>query len=108
MKLYRTLGLAAMFAFPQLTPAASSVPPGALGQVEATVSFCARIDSKSADQYKELGKIIVAGMTDKELAEARDSKEYKEASDLTKGQLEKIPEEKAVETCRAALNNAGK
>src|SRR4029077_10684009 len=79
-----------------------------LGQVEARVDFCARVDSKNADQYKELGKMVVAGMSEKELKEVRESNDYKTAYDETKGQSEKIPQDKAVEGCRAGLDDESK
>jgi hypothetical protein len=107
LKIYRTLGLAAILTFPQLT-LADSVPPQALGQIESRLDFCARVDYGSADKYKELGKAIVAGMSEKELKEARESNEYKTEYDAMTGRLEKIPQEKAVEGCRAGLKEATK
>ena len=105
MKFSRTLGIAVLFAFPALILGESSVPPAALGQVEATINFCSNVDSSSAAQYKEWGKRLVANMTEKELKEARDSSEYKQNYDSITSQLAKVPAEKAVPTCRAALNN---
>ena len=105
MKFSRTLGIAVLFAFPALILGASSVPPAALGQVEATINFCSKVDSSSAAQYKEWGKRLVANMTEKELKEARDSSEYKQNYDSITSQLEKVPADKAVQNCRAALSN---
>jgi hypothetical protein len=107
-KFYRTVGLVAVLTLPNLMLAAPPVPPKALGQVEARVDFCARVDSKNADQYKELGKMVVAGMSEKELKEVRESNDYKTAYDETKGQSEKIPQDKAVEGCRAGLDDESK
>ena len=106
MRLYSILGLAAFFVLSQFTLAAPSIPPKALGQVEATINFCAQADSKLADKYKEWGKAIVADMSEKELKEARDSSDYKETYSAITGQLEKVPAEKAVESCRAALEGS--
>ena len=108
MKIYRGLGLAALLAIPAFALGENSIPSGALGQVEATISFCAKVDSSSAEQYKEWGKRIVAGIKEKELKEIRDSSEYKESYDSSTSQLDKIPAEKAVQTCRAALSDSGK
>jgi hypothetical protein len=108
MKLYGTLGLAAFFVLSQFTLAAPSVPPKALGQAESTIDFCVRVDSKSADKYTALGKAVVAGMSEKELAETRNSSDYKETYSAITGQLEKTPADKAVEGCRASLGDAGK
>jgi len=103
MKLYYVLGLATFAVLSQFTLAAPAIPSSALGQVEATINFCVRADAKSADRYKEWGKAIVAGMSEKELAEARESAEYKENYSAITSQLDKLPTDKAVESCRAAV-----
>ena len=103
MKLYCILGLAAFVVLSQFTLAAPSIPPKALGQVEATINYCAKADSKSADKYKEWGKAIVAGMSEKELAEARESSDYKDTYSAITSELDKLPADKVVENCRAAL-----
>lgn len=108
MKFYRILCLSAVIAVPQFTPASPAVPPNALGQVEATVNFCSKVDSKSADKYKEWGKRVISGMSEKELSDARNSSEYKESYEMITNELGKIPAEKAVEGCRAALKEANK
>ncbi len=108
MKFYRTLCLAAAIAVPQIMPATESVPPRALGQVEATVNFCAQADSQRADQYQQWGKTITQGMTEKELADARQSGEYKDSYNTITDQLNNIPKEKAPENCHAALDSVGK
>jgi len=84
------------------------MPPKALGQVEATIDFCVRVDSKLADKYKAFGKAVVGDMSEKELKEARDSGDYKENYSAITGQLEKTPADKAVEGCRASLGDAAK
>jgi hypothetical protein len=108
MKLYLVLGLVAILSIPQLVLAAPPVPPKALGSVEATIDFCSRVDSKSADKYKEWGKLLVRDMSEKELAETRGSSEYKETYDALSAELEKLPKEKAVDACRASLKESTK
>lgn len=108
VKFYRSLGLVAVLTFANHTLAAPAVPPKALGMVEAKLDFCSRVDSESADKYKEYGKTVVAGMSEKELKEARESSDYKAAYNALTGQLEKIPQEKAVASCRKDLNDATK
>jgi hypothetical protein len=108
MRLHHVLGLAAVLTLSQPTPAASPIPPKALGPVEATVDFCIKADSKSADQYKQWGKSLVREMSEKELVAARNSDEYKEAYAGIKTELEKIPAEKAAGSCRAALEQSDK
>lgn len=103
MKFTRKLGLMSVFVIPQHTPAAAPVPPGSLGQVEATVKSCARVDSKSADRYEELRNRVVAGMSEKDLAAARRSKEYNETFESVTKEFEKLPTDKALAGCHAAL-----
>jgi hypothetical protein len=38
-------------------------PPKALGQVEATINYCAKAASKSADKHKEWGKHTTKTLT---------------------------------------------
>ena len=94
------LSLIALVAVPLLTFAATPVPPKTLGTLEATLNFCARVDSKSADKYKEWGKMLVRDISAKDLAEARDSSEYKETYDANTAELEKVSKDKAMEACR--------
>lgn len=108
MKLYPVLGLAAIVSIPQLVLAEPPVPPKALGSVEATIDFCSRVDSKSADKYKEWGKLLVRDMSEKGLAEVRGSSEYKETYDALSAELERLPKEKAVDACRASLKESTK
>jgi len=108
MKIYRMLGLAALLTIPAFTLGENSIPPAALGQVEATIGFCAKVDSGSAEQYKEWGKKIVAGMKEKELKAARESNDYKESYESITSQLDKIPADKIVQACHAAVSDGAK
>jgi hypothetical protein len=105
LKFCRPLGLVAVLSFPQLMVAAHSFPPQALGQIEATGNFCAGVDAPWADKYKQAGKALAAVVSEKELKETRESSDYKAAYDATTGRLEKLPQDKAVEGCRARLRN---
>ena len=105
MRINRVLWLPSLFALSQIAIAESSLPSAVLGQLEGIVNYCAEADSKLADQYKERGKLVVSGMTDKELSEARQSAEYKDSYDATTGELKKLPADKAVENCRASLQS---
>src|ERR1700674_1275429 len=104
MSFFRTLCIAALIsAAPQLTPAAPAVAPKTIGHIEAVVNFCSRIDSESADKYKELGKQVVRDMSEKELADARNTDEYKESYEAIITELEKAPADKATKGCRSML-----
>ena len=106
MKNLRTLCLAAvLIAIPQMAPAAPSVTPMSLGGLEAEVNFCKQVDPKSAAKYDELDKKFTEGMSDKEIAEARADRNYKDTYvEITK-LLKKTPADKAVETCRGLLES---
>lgn len=103
MRVYYTICLAAVMAAPQLKPAETAKSPRELGHVEAAVDFCSRVDSESADKYKEWGKRMVRDMSEKALADARKSSEYKETYDEFKSGFETIPAEMVAEGCRAGL-----
>jgi len=106
MKNLRTFCLTAvLIAIPQMAPAAPSMTPMSLGGLEAEVNFCKQVDPKSAAKYDELDKKFTEGMTDKEIAEARADRDYKDTyAEITK-LLKKTPADKAVETCRGLLEN---
>ena len=108
VRFHCTLGIAALLTLPQLILAASSVPPKALAQVEASVDFCVQVDSPAADKYKEVGKAVVANMSEKELKDARESAAYKQSYNTIRSQMQKVTGDKAVETCHAAFRNGRK
>jgi hypothetical protein len=104
MKLYRIVWFTAVMAtVPQLKPAEPTIQPEVLGRVEAVVSFCARVDAASAAEYKEWGNKVAGEMSKEQLAEIRASSEYKETYDAMTAELEKVPAEKAKESCREGL-----
>lgn len=109
MKITRILCLATVFALPALLPAAPPpISPKALGHAEAIISYCSKVDASSADKYKDWGKKLVAGMSPKALTSARDSEDYKETYAFLIGELEKVPADKAAETCHSAVKEFGK
>lgn len=108
VKFYRALGLVAVLTFPQPVVVANSVLPQAIGQIEATGNFCARVDAPWADKYKQAEKALAGTMSEKELKKARESGDYKKAYDAMTRTLEKIPQDHAVQSCRASLGNDAK
>jgi hypothetical protein len=106
MKNLRTLCLTVvLIAIPEIAPAAPSMTPMSLGGLEAGVNFCKQVDPKSAAKYDELDKKYTEGMTDKEIAEARAERDYKDTYAQITDVLKKIPADKAVETCRGLLES---
>src|SRR6266436_9728925 len=102
MKIHPILCLSAAIALPQL--ALTKLPPKpALGQVEGTLDFCTQVDQRSATKYQEYKKILIQGVPEKEVAEARKSTEYKAAYDTIGEALGKVPKDQAVKACTALL-----
>jgi hypothetical protein len=102
MKIHRVLYLSSMIALSQL--ALAELPSkAALGQVEGTLDFCARVDTQSAAKYEEQKKRLVKDVPEKEVAAARESTEYKEAYDAISEALEKGPKDEAAKACTSFL-----
>jgi hypothetical protein len=108
MKINSIFFLLVFTALPPLILAFAPIPAASLGQVEATVAFCGRVDSKSADKYEDLRKRIIKGVSQEELTETRNSSQYKESVQAVTTELGKLPTDKAVESCRAALRDDNK
>jgi hypothetical protein len=100
------LGLLSALAIPLIAGANLSMTPQALGHVEGTLDFCAKVDPDSAAKYKEREKAFVADASKEELEKARSTGEYRESYDSISAQLDKAPKDQAVKGCRDFL--AGK
>lgn len=103
MKILRIVGLSAMLVLPPLAIAKLPVTNEILGKVEGALDFCSQTDPQSADKYQEKKKAFVQGASERELAEARASKEYKENYDAAGHEMRSEPKEQAKQTCAAAL-----
>jgi hypothetical protein len=103
MKIRRILWLGAAIVIPQLALAKLPMPNDAFGKIEGTLDFCAQIDSKSSEKYQEQKKVLVRDVPEKEVAEARESQEYKDAYTWISDELAKQPRDKAVKACAASL-----
>ena len=106
MKIHRILCLGAAFLIPQLALAELPFPNSAFGEIEGNLDFCAQVDPQSAQQYQEGKKQIVSGVPEKEVAEARESQDYKDAYESVSAELAKTPKDKAVEACSAYLQGS--
>lgn len=106
MKILKVLCLSAIVLLPLVALANLPVPKEVLGKVEGALDFCAQADPESASKYQEKKKVFVQGASDKEVAEARASKEYKESYKSATDDLSKEPKDDVKNTCAAAL--AGK
>jgi hypothetical protein len=79
------------------------IPNDAFGRIEATMSFCAKLDPAAASTYEQQGKLLVREAPAKEIAAARESAEYKEAFESAGVELAKVPKDQAVKTCKSAI-----
>jgi len=105
MKMFRIICVSAAILIPQLVLAKLPFPNDAFGKLEGTLDFCAKADPQSAAKYQAHKKALVKDVPEKEVAEARQSQEYKDAYDAVGTELGKQPKEKAAEACAASLES---
>jgi len=103
MKIHRILCLGAALVIPQLVLAKLPAANDSFGKMEGILDFCAQADSQAAAKYQERKKVIAGDATEKEIAEARQTQEYKDGYQGVSDELAKVPKEKAVKTCAAYL-----
>lgn len=73
-----------------------------LGKLEGTLDFCGQLDTASAAKYQQRKKELTKGATEAEIAEARDSEDYKKSYGWISEELPKAPKEDALKACKAA------
>ncbi|MGC1451126.1 MAG: hypothetical protein WA830_13945 [Candidatus Sulfotelmatobacter sp.] len=103
MKLHRIVCLGAVLVIPQLLLAKLPATNDSFGKMEGILDFCAQADSQSASKYQERKKVLAGDATEKEIAEARETQEYKDGYQAVSDELGKVPKEKAVKACTAYL-----
>jgi hypothetical protein len=104
MKVCPILCLSIAIVLPQI--AVAKLPPNpAFGQLEGTIDYCAQADASSAAKYQELKKRLVDDVQEKEIVEARKTKEYKESYDAMSEALGKVPNEQVIKACRSLLDS---
>jgi hypothetical protein len=99
MKIYRILCLGAALVFPQLALAKLPFTNDAFGRVEGTLDFCAQADAQAAAKYEERKKSLVRDVPEKEVDEARQTQEYRDAYDWISAELGKVPKAQATKGC---------
>src|SRR6476619_3900538 len=72
------------------------------GKLEGTLDFCAQLDAPSAEKYQQRKKQLAKDATEAEVAEARESDEYKKRYDWISEELPKAPKQDALKACKAA------
>src|SRR5271169_4124730 len=103
MKIHQILCLGAALVIPQLALAKLPLPNDAFGKIEGTLDFCAQANPQGASTYQQAKKMVAGDATEKEVAEARQTQEYKDGYQEISAQLAKVPKEKAVQACSAYL-----
>jgi hypothetical protein len=103
MKFNRVLLVCAAITLPQLTMAKLPFAIDEFAKVERTLSFCSELDPSSATKYQEIGRRYVGNAPEKELAEARNTPEYKEAYESNGALLAEMPKVHVIEACSAFL-----
>jgi hypothetical protein len=95
--------LFALVVLPVLAVAKLAIPNDAFGRIEGALDFCAQADPPSASKYQEKKKLLTQGATEKEVAEARESQEYKDGYRQSTDEYTAKPKDEALKACRAAV-----
>ena len=103
MKKVRFAFVSALLVLAPLALAKLPVPNDTFGQLESALDFCAQVDPGEASKYQEKKKGLAQAATEKEVAEARASQEYKDAYAANTDNMSKEPKDEVKKTCTAAL-----
>ena len=103
MKIHRMVLVCAAIMIPQLVDAKPPFTNDIFGRLEGTLDFCAKADPESAPKYRELAKLLVKDVPDKELTEARMTSEYKDSYEGIGTELAKVPKDQAIKACKSSL-----
>lgn len=71
----------------------------ALGVAESALNYCGPIDPAAADRVRQMIKLLVQGASDQQLAEVRNSDEYRKAYDSVVDFAAKIDEHNVKRFC---------
>jgi len=105
MKMTAVICLAMAIAIPELALAKLPFDNSMFGKVEATLDVCSQADPPSASKYEAKKKELVEGVPEQEVAEARDTKEYKDSYEEAKTQLGKESKQDVLSACKALLQS---
>ena len=105
MKSRHILALGVALGFAQLALAAEPTAPNpqSLGMVEGILNKCAELDAPHAAEYRDQVKMVTQDASEKAVAEARSSDEYKKAYDAIMDSLAKVGARDAVKACMGSL-----
>jgi hypothetical protein len=97
--------LSTALAVPQVL-AVELPPPAALAQLEGLLDSCSKANPQSASDYKKQRDKLTAGVAEKDLADVRDSEEYKGVYKEISDRFEKASKAELVKTCKVFLGTA--
>ncbi len=103
MRIQTLFSFAAAVLISQLALAEMPMSNDLFGKSEGTLDFCAQVKPASAAKYQERKKSLVKGATEKEVSDARDSKEYQEGYAGIMNEMRKMPKDQVSEACTAIL-----
>lgn len=99
MRLCHIICLGAAIAVPQFASAQLPFDTDTLAELDGALDFCAQMEPKSADAYRNFAKVLEEGLPKKDLEEARNSKEYKDARQSVSDEIGKLKKEDAAKAC---------
>jgi len=102
MNMNRMVCFAAAVLISQLALAKVPYTNEQFGKLEGTLDFCAQLDPPSAAKYEARKKQLAKDATEAEVAEARDSEDYKQSYEWISEELPKAPKADAMKACKAA------
>ena len=102
MKMNCILGFSVAVLVSQFALAKVPYTNDVFGKLEGTLDFCAQLDEPSAVKYQQRKQQLAKGATEAEVAEARESEEYKKSYDWVSEELPKAPKQDALKACKAA------
>ena len=103
MKMFRVVCLAAAIVMPSLAMAELPFSKQGLGQVEATIDYCSKVNPQEAQKFKDYGKRLIKGFPGAEVEEARKSEEYQKTYKSMTEELGKVSKDEAVKACSGLL-----
>jgi len=102
MKMNRIFALSVAVLVAQFALAKVPYTNEQFGKLEGTLDFCAQLDAPSAEKYQHRKKQLAKDATEAEVAEARESEDYKRNYDWVSEELPKAPKQEALKACKAA------
>jgi hypothetical protein len=103
MKLYLLASLCALASFSLAIAAESSLDGATLGQMEAIVTQCGKINPADSAKFQELLKPVIADVPAEELAAARKTEVYRRAYESIAEQLAAANKDEAVAACAGVI-----